>query len=329
LASIRDKKWAVLKKKRINLYPFGLKHKGYNNVTTSNGNAIGQKNKMFQGQMLDDDLGLNWYGFKYRNYDPSLARFHNVDPLAEEREWLTPYNFVQNNPINRIDPDGALDMGIQGPDDWVEDKNGKVYWDNNATSQATTKAGETYLGKNVLVGTHNRDSNGNEAVNTARFDLYLESDKTGSTATIMGNTVPSDITKSGTLGEGLYSAKFGHRNKKKYHSELAIRIYNLDGSDGLPTVNGNPNPKSNGKTLTGVLFHMGNNYQTSLFDSRGNAYSHGCQTSGCFPNSRPTHNAFMNKVGKNFKGTYYLRSKPAPVKPVSVPFSPDIPGVSN
>ena len=35
-----------------------------------------------------------------------------VDPLGEEHNWVSPYNFVQNNPINRIDPDRALDYPI-------------------------------------------------------------------------------------------------------------------------------------------------------------------------------------------------------------------------
>ena len=35
-----------------------------------------------------------------------------MDPLAEERSWMTPYNYVQNNPILRIDPTGALDNPI-------------------------------------------------------------------------------------------------------------------------------------------------------------------------------------------------------------------------
>ena len=61
---------------------------------------------------------------------------------------------------------------------------------------------------------------GNEAINTAEFNLYLESDKTG--PTLLFKDVKE---KFGTLAEGLYSAKFGHRNKKKYQNELAIRIY--------------------------------------------------------------------------------------------------------
>jgi hypothetical protein len=45
----------------------------------------------------------------FRHYDPYLGRFNVIDPMAEERNWLTPYNFVQNNPILRVDPSGLLD----------------------------------------------------------------------------------------------------------------------------------------------------------------------------------------------------------------------------
>ena len=276
----------------------------------------------FNGKAMDDETGYYYYGARY--YNPKLSVWLSVDPKAHLRSWVSPYNFAQNNPLNRIDPDGALDMEVQRPDDWVEKADGTIYWDDNATSQETTKSGETYLGKNVLVGTHNRDATGNEAINTAQFDLYLESDKTGPTATIMGNTVPSDITKSGTLAEGLYPARFQGRASylRKGKDDLAVIIN--EGKD-VPTVNGNPN-KANSDMLSGVFLHAGNYANPSLFTRSKSPISAGCQTTGCGAGTRPLHNSFMQKVGRDFNGFYYLRAKPVLTVPTIVPFSSDLPG---
>ena len=46
-----------------------------------------------------------------------VSRWLSPDPMAYSRCWVSPYNFVQNNPIIRIDPNGALDeVFITGPD---------------------------------------------------------------------------------------------------------------------------------------------------------------------------------------------------------------------
>jgi len=242
-----------------------------------------------------------------------VSRWLSPDPLRHLEPGWTPYRFGFNNPIIYTDPTGLYE-------DWVESADGDVYWDDNATSQSTTKAGETYLGKNVIVGTHNRDKSGNEEINTATFDLYLESNKTGPSASINGNTVPSDISKSGTLAEGLYSAKSGSRSKYVARGEEDLAIL-INGGNSVPTTANSPKA-----SMTEVFFHMGNNHQTSLFDSRGNAYSAGCQTSGCYPGSRENHNEFMSTVGTNFNGSYYLRSKPVLSVPNLAPFSSDIQG---
>ncbi|MDE1208311.1 RHS repeat domain-containing protein, partial [Tenacibaculum larymnensis] len=94
-----------------NYYPFGLKHKGYNNVTSSLGNSVAQK-RGFQDQILDDDLGLNWSAFKWRNYDASLARFHNIDPLAEDYSYQSPYNFSENRVIDGIELEGLEHLSV-------------------------------------------------------------------------------------------------------------------------------------------------------------------------------------------------------------------------
>ncbi|MBS1506086.1 MAG: hypothetical protein JSS79_05535 [Bacteroidetes bacterium] len=61
-----------------------------------------------------------------RMYDPAVGRFWEVDPKSEKRNWVNPYNFVQNNPINRVDPSGLTDYALNrttGQITQVGDKN--------------------------------------------------------------------------------------------------------------------------------------------------------------------------------------------------------------
>lgn len=82
------------------------------------------------------------YDYGARFYDPVIGRFNTIDPLSDQRVWVSPFNYGQNNPINRNDPTGALD-------DWVMDENNKPCWDPNVTSANDTdlKKGDTYIGK--------------------------------------------------------------------------------------------------------------------------------------------------------------------------------------
>ena len=68
----------------------------------------------FNAKELDPETGNYYYGARY--YNRVWGIWLGVDPLAEQREWLSPYNFVQNNPIMRINPDGALDEPVYGSD---------------------------------------------------------------------------------------------------------------------------------------------------------------------------------------------------------------------
>jgi len=93
---------------RVNYYPFGLKHKGYNFVITGRKHNYG-----YNGKEENNELGLEWHDFGFRNYDASLGRWMNLDPLAENYFDNSPYNYVVNNPTFYIDPDG---MKVKDPD---------------------------------------------------------------------------------------------------------------------------------------------------------------------------------------------------------------------
>lgn len=73
--------------------------------------SVQKNNKyLYNGKELYDDeisgLSLDWYDYGARFYDPSIGRFSSIDPLTEKYMEYNPYNYVFNNPVNGIDPDG-------------------------------------------------------------------------------------------------------------------------------------------------------------------------------------------------------------------------------
>ncbi|WP_431167469.1 DUF6443 domain-containing protein [Tenacibaculum halocynthiae] len=123
-----------------NYYPFGLKHKGYNNVTNSLGNSAAQKFG-FGGKELSEELGLEWHDFDARNYDSSLGRWMNIDPLADDMEQIdkSPYVSFWNNPVRYVDP-----TGMKPEDDYgLDTKTGELVFikETDATTD-TVHTGE-------------------------------------------------------------------------------------------------------------------------------------------------------------------------------------------
>lgn len=99
-----------------NYYPFGLKQENYN-VTKKQYEKYGGEPELvtcvncaykykYNGKELQDELGLNFYDYGARNYDPALGRWMNIDPLAELGRRWSPYSYAMDNPVFFIDPDG-------------------------------------------------------------------------------------------------------------------------------------------------------------------------------------------------------------------------------
>jgi RHS repeat-associated protein len=103
----------------------GLKHTNYNSdirkytketdpitqllklkiLPPTDGKPLEYKYK-YNGKEWQDELGLNFYDYGARNYDPAIGRWMNIDALSEEFSDYSPFVYVFNNPVRHIDPDG-------------------------------------------------------------------------------------------------------------------------------------------------------------------------------------------------------------------------------
>lgn len=138
-------------------YPFGLKHQNYNvdkldfeTFPDTGVEIVSIDNPMYKykynGKELQDELGLNWLDYGWRNYDPAISRWVNIDPLLNDLDFtfddsdvdeddedevyealvtkletgdgiyntdnLNPYGYGYNNPVSFDDPDGRCPVCV-------------------------------------------------------------------------------------------------------------------------------------------------------------------------------------------------------------------------
>nr|WP_315239948.1 DUF6443 domain-containing protein [uncultured Flavobacterium sp.] len=210
-----------------NYYPFGMKHKGYNTVSTSTNPVLKLK---YNSKELQDELGLNLYDYGARNYDPAIGRWMSIDPLGEKYFGATPYNYVLNSPINSIDPDGM--------DVYIITGSGRVIL---ALREQEKTTDTMYAVKESSIS--NISSPNGTKDNTSIFDM----------TETKGVTVRSGLI--GQLVKQRYSDKFGRvhssigrqneRNEKDYFKlfkyisdnafdkEFSLQFFNKGGKDWI------------------------------------------------------------------------------------------------
>jgi len=258
---------------RINYYPFGLKHKGYNNVITGRDHKYG-----FQEQEIQEELGLNWIQFKWRNHDPAIGRFMNIDPLTEDyRDW-GPYVFSGNRVIDARELEGlephSVHETLEGAaTNYAEQYNGISIRANRETvtnfySTVDSNGNESYsytrpafgsesmahpdLAESVpkgssLVGNgHTHGSDGNTDIKGEKIsgdNVPTSQDLDGSDADYLSNpSFLADfiVTPNGTLI--IYIPTEGEKGEKRYDSLDTVNDKTIPSDPGSNTRKNNVSP---------------------------------------------------------------------------------------
>ncbi len=102
-------------------YPFG-KRIPVTCPVASTSSAIGPNRWHFSGKETQSFLNTSipLLDFGARMYNPDIARWTAVDPMAEKYYGISPYAYCLGNPISIIDPNGM--------DIWTMDEYGNVVW---------------------------------------------------------------------------------------------------------------------------------------------------------------------------------------------------------
>lgn len=241
------KNGSVAVKQSNSYYPFGMNIKELSLNETFESSKPYINEYKYNGKMFQDEIGLNWYDYGARFYDPVIARWHSPDPLAEKFFCITPFAYCANNPIRYFDP-----TGMEFSEDawkWVNkmmDDIKKRMADNNKTieekkaqlksgglSERKEKALNRKIGRLESQNTQLESVKSEVAILAASDQMYDVKDRSTSTGTY-GNTSYDNTT--GNVIINVFSnssnplATFAHELKHAYQFETGALSLSYSGN---------------------------------------------------------------------------------------------------
>lgn len=260
--------------------------------------------------------------------DDQLLRWVNADPASAKYPELSPYNYVTNNPIKTIDPDGKEPI-VTVTTEVIGTAQQRVLGFSNALSNPSQYAMTTVNVYKVIV-TDSEDANFHMEFGVTR-DAFSVSKGSYADAYMKNGNGDGPRTASNIAFEpqaGSDNSYEGHQQEGGYPKGAAAAMYLTtdDGSTKLPSA---PRPgavaggySKDANSATGVLFHVGGWYD----NAKGNpslAASEACFGIVNPGNSKtnPSNNTVNSVLGSIFAQAAKSQNNPGQIQVVIDPRS--------
>ena len=197
-------------------YPFGMAMDGaWQDIVNGPEN-----NYLYNGKELNDDFDLNWSDYGARWYDPAIARWNSVDPLADMFPSQSPYNYTFNNPMIYTDPTGMAPEGLYDWDTGKYMKDGKEISFSDALSIAEQQGNDFETqAESVVSYTNNKDDSGSMNPNNSKIDEFSDGIIENGTKGTLTISIELSYVKEESYGFGKYARKSKNSRIKSLKQE--------------------------------------------------------------------------------------------------------------
>ncbi len=161
------------------------------------------------------------YNYGARYYDPKVSVWLSVDPLSHLSPSQTPYHFVSNNPVMRIDPNGLTDYTLNK-------KSGKI---------TVVKGTETTTGTDRLIAGKARYNKAGGLKNKNFHEVDKSVFGTGKGKGDLNTTPLPDKSGTGTVDVQTFSMGTGKESEELYdfigwNTKAEVAKYDLKTGSG-------------------------------------------------------------------------------------------------
>lgn len=120
--------------------------------------------------------GLDEFDSQARMFYPAITRTTTMDPMAEMYYSVSPYAWVGNNPVNRIDPTGMLWDNVKDAENLKDNIDTEIKFQNKSIAKNQTKLDKGGLSDKQISKLEGKISESQDIIsnlNTSKADIDL------------------------------------------------------------------------------------------------------------------------------------------------------------